>query len=212
MAVASGERVRQAAVKLFAAKGFHGTGIRELAQEARLSSASLYHHMGTKEELLAEIMRDCLGRLLAAAGQAIEGVADPRERMGRLVALHVLTHARQPDETKVVDDEVHALSPRLRGPVVELRDAYERLWADAVDAGLRQGVFHTRRPAVTRKALLAMCNGVARWYAPRGPLSLDDLAEHYALLALRALGGERPGTGPDLAVCRAVLAATWRPG
>lgn len=209
---ASGQRVHRAAVKLFAAKGFHGTGIRDLAHEAKLSSASLYHYMGTKEDLLAAIMRDCLRRLLAAAHEAVDGVTDPGERLGRLVALHVITHARQPRETKVVDDEISALSARPRRPVVALRDSYEQLWADAIDAGLRTGDFSAPQPAVTRKALLEMCSGVARWYSPRGPLPLDDLAAHYALLALRALGVREPVSGPDLAVCRAVVAATWKPG
>lgn len=188
MAVTSRDRVRRAAVKLFATKGFHGTGIRDLAQAANLSSASLYHYMGTKEQLLAEIMLDCLERLLGAATRELDGVDDPVERVSRLVALHVTTHARQPNETRVVDNHVDALSPKARRSVVRLRDAYERLWADAIEDGLRSGVFTTAQPAATRIALLEMCNGVARWYSPRGPLTLDQLAAHYVELARRALG------------------------
>ena len=60
--------------KLFATKGFHGTGIRDLAQEADLSSASLYHYMGTKEDLLAEIMHTALNRLLDAAQPPAAGM------------------------------------------------------------------------------------------------------------------------------------------
>ena len=51
LALTTQQRVRRAAVKLFAGKGFHGTGIRDLAQEAKISSASLYHYIGTKEDL-----------------------------------------------------------------------------------------------------------------------------------------------------------------
>ena len=45
--------MRAAALTLFAERGYHGTGIRQLADAAGLSSASLYHYMGTKEELLS---------------------------------------------------------------------------------------------------------------------------------------------------------------
>jgi len=205
----SRDRVRRAAVKLFATKGFHGTGIRDLAGEARLSSASLYHYMGTKEQLLAEIMTECLDHLLSGARLAVEEVDDPRERLGRLVALHVITHAVQPQETQVVDNEVRALSPETRRSVVELRDEYERLWADIIDEGVRAGMFRTGGVSVTRMALLEMCSGVARWYSPRGPLSLDQLAGQYAELAMRALGCADPGPGPDLAHCRAVVSEVW---
>lgn len=209
MAVDTGARVRQAAVKLFADKGFHGTGIRELAQDANLSSASLYHYMGTKEELLAEIMRECLERLLSAAALATAGIADPRSRLGGLVALHVITHAMRPDETRVVDHEVHALSPAAKRVVVKLRDDYELLWAEAIDSGIASGAFHTDQPAVTRVALLEMCSGVARWYSPGGHLPLEQLARHYAQLAMRALGCPDIGKGPDLAHCRAVVSQVW---
>lgn len=206
----SEQRVRRAAVRLFADKGFHGTGIRDLAQAAKLSSASLYHYMGTKEDLLAAIMTGCLERLLRAAREATEGVTDPRRRLAVLVALHVLTHAGQPAETRVVDNEVHALSPAARRRVVRLRDEYERYWADAIEDGTGSGAFHAGEPAVTRLALLDMCSGVARWHSPRGPLGLDRLAGHYAGLALRMVGSgdqECPG-----AVERAqqVVSTVWR--
>lgn len=188
MALASRERVRRAAVKLFATKGFHGTGIRELAQAAKLSSASLYHYMGTKEELLAEIMRTCLRDLIDAATETLDGVQDPRERVIRLATLHVRTHASQPNETRIVDNEIHVLSPGARRSVIALRDEYEHLWAAAITDGLAEGVFFTAEPAVTRIALLEMCNSVARWYSPRGQLSLDELGAHFAELALRGLG------------------------
>ena len=89
------DRVQAAALALFAARGYHGTGIRQLADAAGLSSASLYHYMGTKEELLVAIMRTSLTRL-GVAGEEI--CADPelsaRERLVALVELYVRTHAR----------------------------------------------------------------------------------------------------------------------
>lgn len=210
MAVSTRERVRQAAVKLFAAKGFHGTGIRDLAQEAELSSASLYHYMGTKEDLLVAIMSESLRRLLDAAEETTAGLTDPASRLGTLVALHVLAHAIQPDDTRVVDNEVHALTAGARAEVVGLRDAYERLWADAIDDGVAAGIFHTGQPSVTRLALLEMCSGVARWYSPRGPLNLDQLASHYAELAMRALDCASPLPATSLQNCREVVSRVWR--
>lgn len=202
-------RVRKAAVRLFATKGFHGVGIRELATAAKLSSASLYHYMGTKEELLADIMWDCLERLLSAAMLATTDVQDPQEKVGRLVALHVIAHAVQAKETAVVDNEIRSLSPKLRRRVIAQRDAYERLWADAIAEGHESGVFVADDDGVTRRALLEMCSGVARWYSPRGVLPLAELATRYSTLALRSLGGgENPPT-PDMDRCRTVVRYTW---
>ncbi|GLY69235.1 TetR/AcrR family transcriptional regulator [Amycolatopsis taiwanensis] len=202
------QRVRAAAVKLFADKGFHGTGIRELAQAAKISSASLYHYMGTKEELLEGIMCECLDRLLAAARQV--PASDPRDRLAGLVALHVLTHAIEPAQTRVVDHEVHVLSPEARSEVVRRRDEYERLWAETIEEGIAAGVFHDTRPTLTRLALLEMCNGVSRWYSPHGPLSLEELATHFARLAIRMLGGEENDFSATVGHARSVVSTVWK--
>ncbi|MGV9292838.1 MULTISPECIES: TetR/AcrR family transcriptional regulator [Amycolatopsis] len=207
--MSSAERVRAAAVKLFATKGFHGTGIRDLAQEAELSSATLYHYMGTKEDLLVEIMTTSLRRLIDAVAKATAGSDDPVVRMRTLVALHVLAHAAQPGETRVVDNEVDALSAPARARVVALRDEYEQYWANAIEDGTAANVFHTAQPAVTRLALLEMCSGVARWYSPKGPLKLEDLATHYAELALRVLGHPVAVRARDLRQCLEVVAQVW---
>ena len=202
-------RVRKAAVRLFAAKGYHGVGIRELADAAKLSSASLYHYMGTKEDLLADIMADCLDRLLSAAQEATNDTDDPQEKLGRLAALHTIAHAAHAKETAVVDNELRALSPRIRRRVVEQRDAYEQIWSDVLAEGQKQGVFLPDENGVTRRALLQMCSGVAHWYSPRGPLTLHDIGVHYAALVLRTVGASPAPAQPDMDRCRAIARSTW---
>lgn len=186
--------MREAALDLFAERGFHGVGIRQLAKRAGLSSASLYHYMGTKEELLVAIMRECLERLLREAETAVAAQADPVNRVEALVRAHVVSHAERPRETRVVDGELAALSAGPREEVVALRDRYEALWQDAIDAGASSGAFAVASTAVARRALLEMCSGVARWYDAAGPLDLDHLADQYATMA-RQLLGARSGRG-----------------
>lgn len=182
------DRVQQAAVRLFAERGFHGVGIRDLAQEAGLSSASLYHYMGTKQDLLATVMRASLEHLLQAGQEAVASAEDPRGQLAALVRLHVREHADRRLQTLVVDGELRALVEPQRGEVVALRDRYEALWAEVVDRGTAAGDFRTPDPALARLALLEMCTGVARWYAADGRVGLEELTERYEELALRMLG------------------------
>ena len=207
------ERIRGAALELFAERGFHGVGIRDLAERAGLSSATLYHYMGTKEDLLVRIMRESLERLIAA-GRKVSAEGPPAERVLALVHVHVLTHATWSLETQVVDGEMRALSEANRAQIVALRDDYEALWDAAIDAGQRGGEFDVQSPRVARLALLEMCSGIARWYRPEGPTALPDLALRYGEMALGLLGADqrRPPSGPE-SVRRAgeVIARIWSP-
>lgn len=46
----------------------------------------------------------------------------------------------------------------------------------------------TPYPDDTRRALTAMCNAVARWYEPGGPVTIPELISRYRRLARTLLG------------------------
>src|SRR5262245_5108195 len=50
-------RVLAAATELFAARGFHATTVRDIAQRARVNVASGHYHFGSKKELYVEVLR-----------------------------------------------------------------------------------------------------------------------------------------------------------
>jgi hypothetical protein len=74
---------------------------------------------------------------------------------------------------------------------MQLRDGYERLWAETLERGMRSGEFSFGDARITRLALLEMCNGVARWYSDRGPKHPAEIAESFADLALAMVGARR---------------------
>ncbi len=46
-----------AAIELFASHGFHGTGIDRIAEHAKVSKKTMYHHFRSKEELIVAALR-----------------------------------------------------------------------------------------------------------------------------------------------------------
>jgi len=50
------ERILEAAVHQFAAKGYHGTSVRDLAREVGIKESSLYNHYAGKEAILEAIL------------------------------------------------------------------------------------------------------------------------------------------------------------
>jgi AcrR family transcriptional regulator len=184
-------KIEDTATALFAAKGFEATGIREIADGVGVTSSALYHYMGSKEELLVAIMTGSMRALLAAADVSLSRSEDPPSRLVALVRTHVGLHAEDPLRARVSDDELRVVSASLRGRVMELRDAYESLWADTLEAGCNEGFFHIANAKIARLALLEMCNGVTRWYSPHGPMSSGDIADAMADLSLSMVDARR---------------------
>ena len=58
------EEIQIAAAKLFGEKGFAASSVRDIAKSVGLGAASLYNHMGSKDELLTSICFRCANNFL----------------------------------------------------------------------------------------------------------------------------------------------------
>ena len=187
----TGRRVIAAAVRTFARHGYAASGIRQLAEEAELTPGALYHHMDSKEDLLVAVMRTAMEPLLAATDLALRDAASPEEALVTLVELHVWSHGTQPDAMTVTDTEVRALGATARQEIMVLRDRYQAAWRDTVERGAGAGVFSVEDTGIATLALLGLCSQVSQWYAPDGPLSLEQICAMHADLALGLVRAQR---------------------
>ncbi|WP_067862550.1 TetR/AcrR family transcriptional regulator [Nocardia shimofusensis] len=184
-------RIMEAAVELFAEKGFHGTGVAEIGDRAGVQRGALYYHIGSKEELLWEILRDYTELMLADADRIVAAGDDPVTTLRRLIHSHVrliVAHRRQ---VAVQLRDVTSLTGERGTQLQDLRDRIQRQWQRVLDAGAAAGVLRTADHVVTN-SVLGMLNTVVLWYRPHGGRTPDEIAD---ILASTVLDGVR--TDPD---------------
>jgi AcrR family transcriptional regulator len=197
-----------AAVEVFAAKGYHGSTIREVALRAGVSVSGLYHHFPSKRDLLERIMDDTMDRLIASTLEALKVAGDdPVERLGAIVAAHVRFHIDFQSESFVGNTELRSLVSPGRERILRKRDRQRALFDTAVDAGRAEGVFTTAFPIETARALVTMCTAVATWYRHGRSLTPDEIVFRYSRLALRLVGcdvGRAALVGQDMSTGKGV--------
>jgi AcrR family transcriptional regulator len=184
------ERVQRAGVSLFATKGFAATGIRELGSAAGINSATLYHYVGSKEDLLVSIMRACLEELIDAGAAAVRASSEPALQLAGLVSSHVGLTAVNQLTARVAEYEMRALSEANRHVLQEMRDEYEGLFAQVLERGQRVGAFKTQDLTMARLAIMEMGTGVAHWYRPDGRLDLPTVQRFFVDMACKILSVE----------------------
>lgn len=187
------ERILGAALRLFASKGFAGTGIREIASVAGVTTATLYHYATTKEDLLTTLMRLGMDRLLGTTRWMLSQLETPEQRLAALVRLHVTVHGVHRLSATVNDAELRALGEERRASIMIKRDEYEAHWRAALAGGMARGVFRVDDGRLAAFALLEMCTGVAHWYRPDGEMPIREISIRYADMALSLVGAERDG-------------------
>jgi AcrR family transcriptional regulator len=180
--------VVKAAARLFSERGYHGTSMQHLGDALGLQRGSLYAHIGSKEELLFDVVDEGAERFLERGQQALERPGTATERLTALLVGHAETAAEHLESATVFLNEWRYLSEELRAAVQAKRDRYEAMVRSVVEEGIATGEF--RDDADVRFAatlVLSAGNWLFSWYRPGGALGPTEIGERFAELLTRGL-------------------------
>ncbi len=187
------ERIREVALRLFARQGFQATGIREIASEAGLTVSALYYYVGTKEELLLDILRDTATSMVTSALRIGAATESPEQKLALLVLLHVWYNGEHAQQMQVANTELRSLRGEARQLVLDLRDRYDGVWREIVTQGIAMEIFQVQNAKLAAIALIEMCNGVSYWFRSDGELTLTQVCYMHADWALGLVRAIRDG-------------------
>jgi AcrR family transcriptional regulator len=112
-----------AAVRVFARTGYHGSRVGDIAEEAGVAHGLLYHYFDSKEQVLQIVFRENFGELLARFHEVEETDEPAAEKFAGIAKILLRTWRNDPDLVTVMVREV-ARSPQLQTQVVEVREAF----------------------------------------------------------------------------------------
>lgn len=177
--------VLRAAIANFTERGYHGTSMRDIARDAEVTVASIYHHYPSKQEILAEIMTTTMIDVIAATRSAlVEAGSSPSAQLAAVVTAWVEFHTNRQAEAQIGATELRSLEDPGRKIVVMLRDEQEALFRDIIERGAASGAFRTAHPREATRAIMNMGRSVASWYRADGGVGPTEMAGRYAALAL----------------------------
>ncbi|MFI5615543.1 TetR/AcrR family transcriptional regulator [Amycolatopsis sp. NPDC051903] len=180
-----------AALDAFYEHGFHGTSVRDIVRRVGQTVPSLYYHHDSKEGAFAALLDlgtgEAVRRVVAAAADA----SGPRDKLVNVIEAVVL-HMTHRTRLAALDLELRHLSPESRKRYAARRKEIETVLTTVLEDGVREGVFTVSHPDETVRALLGMCQSIARWYQPGGALRPEELAARYVELALRTVAAQPP--------------------
>ncbi|WP_158636030.1 TetR/AcrR family transcriptional regulator [Tsukamurella sputi] len=184
------ERILAAAVTIVATQGFAACTVREVAEAVGIKAPGLYSHFPSKEAILSEAVSRVLADFMATA--ALVPASSPEQELKASVRQHVLYQLENQLLARVTDVIVNTASA---GRVVSPED-YERILAGQhahLDLVARRvSAYSPELPpdqvGVATRAIVSMCDGVAAWYRPDGPLDPEALADLHWRFVRRMLG------------------------
>jgi AcrR family transcriptional regulator len=173
------EAIMETAAKLYAARGFLGTSVAQIAVACKTSKSLLYHYYPSKEDILFDVMDSHVQSLVEAAreveGQDLPTAEKVRRLADALMGLYVGAQAHQ----KVLLNELVNLPEDRRQIIID----HQRQVLDMVDrliVALRPDLASRRSERRSIGMLFfGMLNWTHTWFDPAGPVK----ASHFAQLA-----------------------------
>jgi AcrR family transcriptional regulator len=182
------DRILEEAVKLFYERGFSGTTLDDIAGKLGVTKPFIYTHFRSKVELLEAICRPTIEMSLAAIEDAAEQGGTPEERLYSGVINFTGVVLQRQANIAVYFREEKNLSEAGLVEINGLRKRFDRLLSDLLDEGAKAGNFSVADVRVAALAIGGMVSWAYTWYQPGGRLSIDDVGQKMAQLALEMVG------------------------
>ena len=187
-------RKRQAAeacARLIATRGYAETSIRDVAGEVGISTGTLLHHFGSKDQLLTAtliLVSEAFMDRMRAATARTEG---PVQRL-RAVVRSLLARSPEADlgwRVWIAFWHEAAIKPDLASVASAMTDESENFIAAIIAEGVEKGLFNCARPQESAAELAALIDGVAirlygetgRWSHERARKLVDNLIDDWTI-------------------------------
>ncbi len=188
------------AADVFAERGYHGAGMREIAERCGVKPAALYYYFPSKAAILEAICNFGVTQFVERLAAIQVADLPIEEKVRRAVRAHLEPLLDRQFYVHAFLFQRRELPAAVRRPLDTLARNYEELWLALLVEGQTLGMISRN---IDRKvsvlAILGMCNAVARWSRTSVDLGLEAVASSFSQLIVSGLFVQKPEAGrPDL--------------
>lgn len=173
-------QILEAATELFAARGFAGTSLQDVAEATGLTRPALYHYFSSKEDLLSKLVSEVtvgpatdLRRIRRRTGTPVG------ERLHAMASSIAALQAQHPSRFRMLIRSEADLPEALAATYDAGRRSVLREFTSVVDEGVTSGAFRAVDARTAALGIIGLCNWVAWWHRPG-----DDADDRRVVVAL----------------------------
>src|SRR6266567_6638758 len=188
------QQIIDAAVRVFARKGYFNSRVSDIAREAGIAAGTIYLYFKTKDDILVTLFRDKMAEFVGSLRKAIADEPDAVAKVRRLVVLHFRMLEDDPELAEVVQVELRQGQKFFRGASSQEIGAYFALIGSVLEEGVAQGRFRQDLPVkiATKMLFGAMDQMATSWVLGKRGYSLTDSAPAVAEIFLQGVAAS-PG-------------------
>lgn len=183
---ATRERILAAAADVFATNGYHATGMADIEAAAEVRRGALYYHIGSKEQLLFDLVTRHVDDAYERGRQAIDSSEDAVVQFRELARAHVRTLAERRAEVILSERERTTIGGERGEALRAMRRRYQDLFVEVLERGRSQGSI-AEVGSIEVMGLIGLFSYTYVWLDPHASGGIDEAADRLVQLALDGL-------------------------
>jgi AcrR family transcriptional regulator len=183
------QRILDAAVRVFADKGYHGTLVDEIAVEADTSKGGVYFHFPNKQSIFLALLERLANMLRERVEVAVAAESDPIARAEVALKVVLDTFAGHRRLARLFLVEALGAGPEFNARMIALRASFADLIQSHLDDAVAAGAIEPIDTATTAAAWFGAVNEVVtHWALAEQPGDLQLVYPTIRTLLLRGIG------------------------
>jgi AcrR family transcriptional regulator len=192
------QEMMAAALKLFAKKSYPATSVQDLADAIGVLKGSIYHYIGSKEDLLFRIFNEAHVENEALMEEVSSLEVEPLEKLRAYLERSLKITLDNIERTTLYFRDWRHLTGERRDILVRHRAQYDRFLRSLIEDVYRQhGITDHVDLKHISSFVIGGTNWIADWFRPDRGECIDGIAADYTELALAGILGSanRRGDG-----------------
>ena len=181
-------QILRVAADLFDEWGYHETTMQAIADRTGLRKPSLYHYFRRKDELLVDLHETLMTVVTSRHLERLEaGTLGPRAELRAMMRDVIGLMESHPGYLRIFFESYRELPDEARSSVAAQRSRYQQMVAAVISDGKEIGEFGDVDPELTSLAVLSLMNWTYQWFRRSGPLTTDEVADHFWSMLLNGI-------------------------
>lgn len=184
------EQIIEAAVKVFAKKGFYNAKVSEIAREANVADGTIYLYFKNKDDILISLFEERMENLIRRMQEELSKVDHPLEKIRVFVATHLLRLREDKYLAEVLQIELRQSTKFMRRYVPVKFLQYLDLIGEIIEEGKAKGCIQKDvMPAIAKRAIFGALDEMSLYWvlAKRPKYTLEECIKQMSDLFIEGL-------------------------
>lgn len=181
------QEIIKIAKTLFRERGYKSVSMRDIAKVMDFKAASLYNHISSKEEILAEIVLG-VARFFTEEMEHVKNLdADVKTRLEAVINHHIDITLKNPEAIAIVNNDWMHLEGIHFDEFLKLRNTYEQDLRDMIGQGITVGDIKSQNVEIILFSMLSTLRTLHSWYRKRSGMDGEVLKKDITEILLNGI-------------------------